>query len=156
MTIFAIDPGPTESAYVIWDGSHILAKGKVPSGSILPLIGIHERTSRIVCEMIACYGMAVGAEVFETCVWIGRYLEKAQGQMDRITRGTVKMHLCHSMKAKDSNIRQALIDRLGAPGKKSDPGITFGLSGDMWAALAVAVTHYDNIKLHETLNIHTP
>ena len=94
--------------------------------------------------MIACYGMAVGAEVFETCVWIGRYLEKAQGDMSRIKRGEVKMHLCHSMKAKDSNIRQALIDRFGAPGTKKAPGLTFGLSGDMWAAFAVAVTYHDN------------
>jgi len=145
MKIFAIDPGPTESAYVIWDGSTIIDKGKVPSDRILPLIGQHNTQCRFVCEMIACYGMAVGAEVFETCVWIGRYVEKAQGQMERLTRGKVKMHLCRSMKANDSNIRQALIDRFGAPGKKSTPGLTFGLAGDMWAAFAVAVTHHDQI-----------
>ena len=144
MTTFAIDPGPVESAYVIWDGERIIEKGKVPSERVLTLIGIHATDCRIVCEMIACYGMAVGAEVFETCVWIGRYLEKAQGDMARIKRGEVKMHLCHSMKAKDSNIRQALIDRFGAPGTKKAPGLTFGLSGDMWAAFAVAVTYYDN------------
>jgi len=146
MTTFAIDPGPVESAYVIWDGERILEKGKVPSERVLPLIGMNDGDCRIVCEMIACYGMAVGAEVFETCVWIGRYLEKAQGDMARIKRGEVKMHLCHSMKAKDSNIRQALIDRFGAPGTKKAPGLTFGLSGDMWAAFAVAVTYHDNNK----------
>lgn len=144
MRTFAIDPGPVESAFVIWDGERILDKGKVPSERILPLIDTHALDSRIVCEMIACYGMAVGAEVFETCVWIGRYLEKAQGDMQRIKRGEVKMHLCHSMKAKDSNIRQALIDRFGPPGTKKAPGLTFGLSGDMWAAFAVAVTYHDN------------
>ena len=143
--VFAIDPGPTESAYVIWDGATILEKGKIPSESILPLIGIHARDCRLVCEMIASYGMAVGAEVFETCIWIGRYVEKAQGQMERVTRGKVKMHLCHSMKAKDSNIRQALIDRFGPPGKKAEPGITFGLAGDTWAAFALAVTHRDQL-----------
>lgn len=149
MKILAIDPGPTESAYVIWDGSHILDKGKVPSASILPLIGIHEQECKLVCEMIACYGMAVGAEVFETCVWIGRYVEKAQGQMERITRGKVKMHLCHSMKAKDANIRAAIIDRFGgkesAIGTKSRPGPLYGVSGDVWAALALAILHFDCI-----------
>ena len=143
MKVFAIDPGPVESAFVIWDGSKILDKGKVPSERILPLLGIHERECRFVCEMIACYGMAVGAEVFETCVWIGRYLEKLQGNMERIKRLECKMHLCHSARANDSNIRQALIDRLGAPGTKKQPGITFGVTKDIWAALAVAVTFFD-------------
>jgi hypothetical protein len=143
MKILAIDPGPIESAFVIWDGSTILDKGKVPSERILPLLGIHERDCHIVCEMIACYGMAVGAEVFETCVWIGRFLEKVQGNMERIKRLECKMHLCHSARANDSNVRQALIDRLGAPGTKKDPGITYGVTKDIWAALAVAVTAYD-------------
>lgn len=148
MKILAIDPGPTESAFVIWDGSTIRDKGKVPSERILPLLGIHERDCKVVCEMIACYGMAVGAEVFETCVWIGRYLEKLQGNMARIKRLECKMHLCHSPRANDSNIRQALIDRLGAPGTKKNPGTTYGVTKDIWAALAVAVTYYDNLNQH--------
>ncbi len=43
------------------------------------------------------------------------------------------------------NIRQALIDRFGPPGKKKAPGATYGLSGDMWSALAVAVTFTDKL-----------
>ena len=143
MKTLAIDPGPTESAFVIWDGENILDKGKVANSSLSSLITIQNSECQIVCEMIASYGMAVGVEVFETCVWIGRYLERANGSMQRITRGTVKMHLCQSMRAKDSNIRQALIDRFGHPGTKKAPGLTFGLAGDMWAAFALAVTHHD-------------
>ena len=144
MSILAIDPGPVESAFVVWNGEQILEKGKIPNEEMLSLIYARRQACRVVCEMIACYGMAVGAEVFETCVWIGRYLQTAEGRMERITRGKVKMHLCHSMKAKDSNIRQALIDRFGAPGKKAAPGLTFGIAGDVWAAFAVAVTIHDN------------
>lgn len=143
MKVFAIDPGPVESAFVIWNGSNILDKGKVPSARILPLLGIHALECRFVCEMIACYGMPVGAEVFETCLWIGRYIEKLQGDLALVKRLECKMHLCHSARANDSNIRQALIDRLGAPGTKKQPGVTFGVTKDIWAALAVAVTFYD-------------
>ena len=96
----------------------------------------------VVIEMVACYGMAVGAEVFETVFWIGRFWEIARRDIGvtRLYRKDVKMHLCNSMRAKDGNIRQALIDKLGAPGTKKNPGPTYGIKADIWAALAVAVT----------------
>jgi hypothetical protein len=60
-----------------------------------------------------------------------------------VKRMKVKMHLCGNSRAKDGNIRQALIDRLGAPGKKKAPGPTFGVVADQWQALALAVTVWD-------------
>lgn len=142
--LLAIDPGPLESAFVFWDGVTISNKGKVPNDYVLDLIRIAKAEGvGIVCEMIACYGMAVGKEVFETCVWIGRYLECSGGTMGRLERLKVKMHICHSPRANDSNIRTALIDRLGAPGTKKQPGPTYGVTKDVWAALALAVTHHD-------------
>jgi hypothetical protein len=101
--------------------------------------------------MIASYGMPVGAEVFETCVWIGRFAERWQHAYGyehvpprMVYRREVKLHLCGSSKAKDPNVRQALIDKWGgkdkAIGKKASPGPLYGLTGDCWAALAVAVT----------------
>lgn len=150
--LIAIDPGPEQSAYVVWDGSAVIEKGKEPNSEVLLRVqeAVHDGMP-VVIEMIACYGMAVGAEVFETCVWIGRYVQASDFEMGplaaRITRLKVKNHLCHSSKANDANIRQALIDRFGgkekAIGKKSAPGPLFGVSGDMWAALAVAVTWLD-------------
>ena len=82
-------------------------------------------------EMVASYGMPVGKTVFETCVWIGRF--DACEDATLVYRKDVKMHLCGSMRAKDSNIRQALIDKLGKE-------VTKGVSKDVWSALAVAVT----------------
>lgn len=78
----------------------------------------------LIIEMIASYGMAVGKEVFETCVWIGRFEELALSRVvstKYIFRKDEKMNICHSMKAKDSNIRQALIDRFGEVGTKRNP-----------------------------------
>jgi len=52
------------------------------------------------------------------------------------------------MRAKDANIRQALIDRYGpgkdkAIGQKKTPGPLYGFKSHEWAALAVAVTWMD-------------
>ena len=74
--------------------------------------------------MVASYGMPVGKEVFETCVAIGQFKQKAMENdipVEFIYRKDEKMNLCHSMKAKDSNIRQALIDRFGPVGTKKNP-----------------------------------
>lgn len=79
------------------------------------------RFSEIVIEMIASYGMPVGKEVFDTCVWIGKFAEASGMKESYIYRKDEKMNICHSMKAKDSNIRQALIDRFGVVGTKKNP-----------------------------------
>jgi hypothetical protein len=50
------------------------------------------------------------------------------------------------MKAKDSNIRQALIDRFGEVGVKARPGFFYGFKKDIWAAFAVGVTYLDKKK----------
>ena len=74
--------------------------------------------------MVASYGMPVGKEVFETCVWIGRFKELAimnNKEVEYIYRKDEKMNICYSMRAKDSNIRQALIDRFGEVGTKKKP-----------------------------------
>ena len=94
-------------------------------------------------EMIASYGMAVGAEVFETCVEIGRLCEiwkkwRAQ-EPSRLPRLAVKQALCHDSRAKDANIRAALIARFGGPSCIRKGGSLYRVKGDEWAALGVAV-----------------
>lgn len=149
MMHLGVDPGPVETAWVLYDGPGecVIARKAYNAEAveqIRALVTISAAQDFLIhIEMIASYGMAVGAEVFETCVWIGRLMEIQPTITDRLTRMMVKTHICHSAKANDSNIRCALIDRFGgetAIGKKKDPGPLYGLSGDMWAALAVAVT----------------
>jgi hypothetical protein len=140
--IFAIDPGPEKSAFVIWNGG-VCESGELSNPELRQSINDGSYVfDTLAIEMIACYGMAVGAETFETCVWIGRIMQVAESwtglEIIRVYRKDVKMHLCHSMRAKDANIRQALIDKHGIVGTKKNPGKLFGIAGHMWAALAVA------------------
>jgi len=142
MIVFAVDPGPVESAWVVWDGLRIDAFGKAKNEQLLEP---PEPVNRYVIEMISSMGMSVGETTFETVFWIGRFYQAWGGEtyVSRIKRHEVKMHICHHPRAKDGNIRQALIDRIGAPGTKKAPGPTYGISGDCWQALALAVTYYD-------------
>jgi len=147
MTIIAIDPGTTQSGYVLYDGSIVHESGVIPNDPILIMIKSLTGLDYLACEMMDSYGMPVGQEVFETCVWIGRFTQAFGPERTRfIYRRDIKMHLCNSSRAKDANIRQALIDRFGGPdaiGKKASPGPLYGVKSHAWAALAVAVTAID-------------
>lgn len=151
--ILAIDPGNVESAYVLMDNSLKPVKFEKVKNEIL-LVGIEmddfwynstDDEDYCAIEMIASYGMPVGTEVFETCVWIGRFIQAFGNGMvpQYIYRKDEKMNLCGSMKAKDSNIRQALIDRFGVVGTKKAPGFFYGFKSDIWSAMAVGVTYHD-------------
>lgn len=156
--ILAIDPGNVESAYVLVedDLSRVVEKGKVENFELLDIISrISDKHNfeHIAIEMIASYGMAVGKTVFETCVWIGRFIQSVRNgfgvESNLIYRSEEKMCLCHSMKAKDSNIRQALIDRFGEVGTKKNPGYFYGFKKDIWSAMAVAVTYHEKFLKEE-------
>jgi hypothetical protein len=153
--ILAIDPGSTESAYVVLDKNlKPIMFHKMENNLILDemyrTIG-DGRLQHFAIEMVASYGMAVGKEVFETCVWAGRFWEASLWipNMQRIYRKDEKMNLCNSMKAKDGNIRQALIDRFGPVGVKKRPGWFYGVSKDVWSAIAVGVTYHDLYIKHK-------
>ena len=162
--ILAIDPGNIESGYVVvgHNGKEItcvIEKGKVDNECIFGAIFQHcafyetDIETELAVEMIASYGMAVGKSVFDTCVWIGRFVECAvrygYTNIEYIYRKDEKTTLCNSMKAKDANIRQALIDRYapntpnGGKGTKKNPGFFYGFKADIWSAMAVAVTYFD-------------
>jgi hypothetical protein len=77
MKIIAIDPGNKDSAYAVWDGKVIEAFGKLDNAELKnDVVFLRNRYAEdqhtIVIEMIASYGMPVGKEVFETCLYIGQ------------------------------------------------------------------------------------
>jgi hypothetical protein len=139
--IVAIDPGPKESGVVDYGEGRVLSCRTVSNAALIEELTFMPQP-HLAIEMVASFGMAVGADVFETVRMIGRFQQAWHTPDDvlLVYRHEVKMYLCRSMKAKDANIRQRLIDLLGAPGTKAQKGATYGVSGHMWSALAVAVT----------------
>lgn len=141
INILAIDPGPSKSAFVLWDGSNIVQKEIIENKALLTLLKMdlwQRDNTKLVIEWIESYGMPVGQEVFLTCRWCGRFEQAWGAECHYMPRKEVKLALCHSTRAKDSNVRQALMDIMGAPGTKKNPGKTYGLKADLWAALALA------------------
>ena len=156
MIILALDPGTTETGWCLYDtdGPAVIDHATQPNeqvrvmlhllrGDVSPMV----RPQLLAVERFASYGMAVGQEVFDTCEWAGRFVEAWGGRVERVFRRDVKSELCHSQQAGDSNVRQAILDRFPRTGggktpqvgTKGQPGPLYGMSGDMWAALGVAV-----------------
>jgi hypothetical protein len=150
-----IDPGNIDSAFVIVDLSTFkpVLFGKVENEKLLsdiPSFIADYKIEYVGIEMIANLGLSVGKSVFDTVFWIGRFWEKINyfkpiqiKDMQLIYRHEEKMHICHSMRAKDGNIRQALIDRFGEVGVKAKPGFFYGFKADIWAAYAVCLTYIE-------------
>ena len=69
--ILAIDPGTESSGWVYFWNGKVVGAGVMPNHDVLTMIR-ESAADHLAIEMIASYGMPVGKEVFETCVWIGR------------------------------------------------------------------------------------
>lgn len=160
--IISVDPGSTQSGYAVFDPvcsdpvvaagiltneallGHLRQKALDPIGvddDCVPLTGPHV----LVVEMMRARGMPFSNDEMRTLVWLGRFIEAWGGEWAEVYRQDVKIHLCGHAKAKDTNIRAALIDRFGgkekAIGRKAAPGPLYGVKADAWSALAVAVTY---------------
>jgi len=158
MRFLAVDPGTDQSAVLFWKGGHVSLPRIMPNSELRQWLLENDWAADggtvMAVEFIQAMGMAVGREVFETCVFVGRLQEIWESRsrpFRRIYRRDVKLHLCGTMKAKDANIRQALIDRYGIPGTKKSPGPLFGVSSHLWSALAVAVTAEHQILTEQKL-----
>jgi hypothetical protein len=159
MKILAIDPGNIESGYAIIEmpDFKLLEFGKVKNEELLSMLTlIPYKIDTVAIEMVQCLGMAVGKDVFDTCVWIGRFVQAlANDGVDFVYRKEEKICLCGSLKAKDVNIKQALINRYAkhdfknGKGVKKNPDTFYGVSKDVWQAIAVGVTYYEKVKESE-------
>lgn len=158
--LMAIDPGPTKSAVILMCDGIIVDHYKRENDDVVNhvrYIADKFEESSIVIEMIASYGRPVGSEVFETCVWIGRFIEAANGFVERVYRRDVTQGLCGNQRGvNDAVVRQRLIDIYSeghgksiAIGTKKNPGPLYGITADEWQALAVAVFYMNSTVTSE-------
>lgn len=159
MKIFAIDPGNIFSAYCVMEdvsGEYrLLEFGKYENKRCMQImtdwLNSEFKPDRVVIERVTGMGMPAGRELFETAEWFGRFAQMAEAVVpsDFVYRREEKLAICGDSRAKDANIRQALIDRFAkhdfknGKGTKKDPDFFYGVSADCWAAIAVATTYFD-------------
>lgn len=157
MITLAIDPGNVQSAFVFMNqDKKILMKGKVDNYHLLGLIEKNrKKIDYCVCEMIAQYGRGVGATTFHTCVWIGEFKRMFSDQPVKhkkfyfLFRKTYVSYICNDPRAKDGDIRTAMVDMYGEPGTKKHPGPTYGFTKDMWQSLAIATYFVEMLNMNK-------
>ena len=150
MGILSIDVGTTETGFCLIDkGTYRPIRfGKISNEELLQIVK-NEDYDILIYEEFQSYGMPIGISTITSITWNGRYIQSAldrEKKVDYIYRKEEKMNLCGSMKAKDSNIRQALIDRFGEVGTKKNQGWFYRFKKDIWSAYAVGVTWLDKQK----------
>jgi hypothetical protein len=124
-SVLAIDPGSAQSAWLRFENGRPQGFGITANDVLVRALRTGGLPDVVVIEKVESYGMAVGAEVFDTVFWSGRFAEAAnRATVVMLPRRVVKLALCGDSRAKDANIRQALIDRFGgsaAVGRKASP-----------------------------------
>lgn len=113
-SILAIDPGSSQSAWLQFDGTRPRGFGLTANDVLVRALRTGGLPDVVVIEKVESYGMAVGAEVFDTVFWAGRFAEAVHRiPVVLLPRRAVKLALCGDSRAKDANIRAALLDRFG-------------------------------------------
>lgn len=143
--VLGIDPGPTRTGFAVVEHPRSgvfrpVRFGVAPTAEVRELVRGTE-IEHVAVEMIAPYGKSVGAEVFATCLEIGRFVEVRSGRVALVPRRDVKLALRLNVNSNDAGVRAALLRLFGPKGTRSNPGPCYGMAGDAWAAAGVAVAH---------------
>jgi len=126
----AIDPGNTQSGVVYTNeplpgSQHVVTGENMPNDALREFLQSarlsairHELQDYLCVEYMVPRGMPTAAEEMDTMYELGRMVSAYYGtdsdeRVIKIPRHRVKSEICASPRAKDSNIRQALIDMYG-------------------------------------------
>ena len=163
MEILCLDVGTLESGFCLLDSETYkpLKFGKINNEELLKIVK-YDNYDVMVYEEFQSYGMPIGVSTLTSITWNGRYIQSAldrNKKVSRIYRKEEKINICGSLKAKDSNIRQALIDRFAkhdlknGKGTKKEPDFFYGFKSDIWSSFCVGCTYLDK-KNRGELNGH--
>jgi hypothetical protein len=171
--VLAIDPGTEQSAWLvyhngrpvphrfgIWPNDDLL--GHLRNGFDMGTIeGSFARPDVVVIETIEPrYGLQMGWSTLDTARWVGRFEEAGSrwAPVVLLKRSEILRRLGivtsprkgEKRVSADSGVRQALTDRFGgkdaAIGLKASAGPLYGISKDVWSALAIAVSYADGAR----------
>lgn len=138
MIAYGLDPGSTQSAFIGWDG-HAYSSGHfLANDTLLDLL----RTSPLAgvtlgIEQVRGMGMYAGNELFDTCIWTGRFMEAAQhsgATVLLVPRKTVITAIVGIAAAGDKELKAALRAKYGA----ALDGLRGKEASHLWSALGVA------------------
>ena len=165
MKILGVDPGTSQTGWVLYNTiTHSIEdSGVTENEEFLNSVIETQDYDIIAIERIASYGMPIGTDTIRTIEYIGRYWQKVLDSKKNVRvelfykKVDINPSICGSNKAKDANIRQAIIDMFPktgggsnpAVGTSKQPGALYGISTHKWAALAVALTCAIKNKLIE-------
>lgn len=149
MKILCLDIGTEDSAYCLLDETYKpIQFAKISNEELLEIVKTTDYDN-LVYEEFQSYGMPIGISTITSITWNGRYIQSALDRNKKVFpvyRKDVKINICGTMRAKDGNIRQALIDRFGNVGTKKNKGYFYGFAKDMWSAYAIGTTYIDKIN----------
>lgn len=147
MMIIGIDPGTTQSGicYVDYDYT-LISAAKQQNEETAKELEMILSTDTVICEDITLYQTAK-SDLVETAYWIGEYrriCKQINAPFHLVHRQSYIAAICGSIQKgvdKDAALRQALINRFGAPHCKPLSGAT-----DKRSAYAVTVWWLDNLR----------
>lgn len=149
--VVGIDPGTKQSAYVEWDGKFVTGVATLPNLDVARYLRTIDRRACVAIENVVSYGMPIGRETLETCVWIGRFYQVARDtvgptQVSRLPRRAVKKYLGLKPGAGDKDVRAALMRTL-----EHNPIEWNDLRSHQFAALGICVTWWNTERSRQPL-----
>jgi hypothetical protein len=113
-SVLATDPGSFQSAWLRYDGTRPQGFGITVNDILVRALRSGGLPDVVVIEKVESYGIAVGAEVFDTALWAGRFAEAAHRvPVVLLPRRAVKLALCAAETGlAESRIRMILVNPL--------------------------------------------